>query len=122
MLAPCGLAAVFAVREAESAQKEFGKKRRCDAMQFVTVDVEQIHEKKKKYLAIFVYNQFSRPIQALACFRVNRQTLKHVCSSWYSHFMEYKRRSRTMASDRAQHDRVKNWAGRNNADEDCVHA
>ena len=26
-----------------------------------------------------------------------------------------------MASDRAQHDRVKNWAGRNNADEDCVH-
>ena len=120
VLAHCGLAAVFAVREAESAQKEFGKKRHCDAMQFVTVDVEQIHEKKKKCLAIFVYNQFSRPIEALACFQVNRQTLKHVLSSLYSHFMEYKRRSRTMASDRVQHDRVKNWAGRNNADEDCV--
>tara|TARA_B100000676_G_scaffold190291_1_gene187148 strand:+ start:564 stop:755 length:192 start_codon:yes stop_codon:yes gene_type:complete len=58
------LAAVFAVRDAESAQKEFGKKRRCDAMQFATVDVEQIHEKKKKYLATFAYNQFIRPIEA----------------------------------------------------------
>ena len=101
VLAPCGVCDSHCRPDADSAQKEFGKKRRCDAMQFVTVDVEQIHEKKKKYLAIFAYNQFSRPIEALACFQVNRQTLKHVRSSWYSHFMEYKRRSRTMASDRA---------------------
>ena len=43
-LALCGLAAVFVVREAERAQKEFGKKSRYDAMQFVTVDVEQMRE------------------------------------------------------------------------------
>ena len=90
-------------------------------MQFVTVDLEQIFEKKKKYLAILADDKFSRSIQALACFRVTRQTLKPVRTSWYCHFMEYKSRSRTMASNRAQHDRVKNWAGRNNADEDCVH-
>ena len=120
MLAPCGLVAVLAVREAESAQKEFGKKCRYDAMKFVTVDVEQIFEKKKKYLAIFADDKFSRPIQALACFRVTRQTLKPVRTSWYCHFMEYKSRSRTIASNRAQHDRVKNRAGRNNANEDCV--
>ena len=68
VLAPCGLAAVFTARDAEIAQKEFEKKRRCDAMQFVAVDVEQIQEKKKKYLAIFAYNQLRRPIEALACF------------------------------------------------------
>tara|TARA_Y100001934_G_scaffold134330_1_gene162497 strand:+ start:1169 stop:1600 length:432 start_codon:yes stop_codon:yes gene_type:complete len=89
-------------------------------MQFVTADVEQIHEKKKKYLAIFAGNKFSRPVHALACFRVNRQTLKHVRTSWYFHFMQYKSRSRTMASVRVQHDCVKNWAGRNNANEDCI--
>ena len=61
VLAPCGLAAVFAIREAESAQKELGKKCRYAAMKFVTVDVEQIFEKKKKYLAIFADDKFSRP-------------------------------------------------------------
>ena len=50
-LALCRLAAVFVVRKAKKAQKEFGKKHRYDAMQFVTVDVEQMREKKKKYLA-----------------------------------------------------------------------
>ncbi len=47
-------------------------------------------------------------------------TLKHARTGWYCHFKEYKLRSQTMVSDRAQYGRVKKWAGCNNANEDCV--
>ena len=120
LLVLCGLVAVFVVGEAESAQKEFGKKRRYDATQCVTVDVEQMRVKKKKFLAVFAENKCSRPIQALACFQVIRPTLKHSRTGWYCHFKEYKSRSRTMVSDRAEYGRVKKWAGCNNTNEDCV--
>ena len=107
MLALRGVAAVFVVSEAECAQKEFGKKRMYDAMQFVTVDVKQMHEKKNKYLAIFAENKCSRPIQALARFQVTQPSLKHARTGWLCHFKEYKSCSRKMVSDRGQYDRAK---------------
>ena len=53
--------------DAGSKQKEFVKKRRYDATQYVTVDVEQIIV-KKKFLAVFAENKCARPIQVLACY------------------------------------------------------
>ena len=48
-------------------QKEFDKKRRYDATQYVTVDVEQMIV-KKKFSAVFAENKCARPIQILACY------------------------------------------------------
>ena len=53
--------------DAGSKQKEFVKKRRYDATQYVTVDVEQMIV-KKKFLAVFAENKCARPIQILACY------------------------------------------------------
>ena len=50
-----------------SNQKEFDKKRRCDATQYVTVDVDQMIV-KKKFLAVFAENKCARPIQIVACY------------------------------------------------------
>ena len=52
---------------AGSKQKEFDKKRRYDATQYVTVDVERMSV-KKKFLAVFAENKCARPIQILACY------------------------------------------------------
>ena len=52
---------------AGSKQKEFVKKRRYDARQYVTVDVEQMIV-KKKFLAVFAENKCARPIQIVACY------------------------------------------------------
>ncbi len=53
--------------DAGSNQKEFDKKRRCDATQYVTVDVDQMIV-KKKFLAVFAENKCARPIQIVACY------------------------------------------------------
>ena len=53
--------------DAGSNQKEFDKKRRCDATQYVTVDVDQMIA-KKKFLAVFAENKCARPIQIVACY------------------------------------------------------
>jgi len=53
--------------DAGSKQKEFDKKRRYDATQYVTVDVEQMVV-KKKFLAVFAENKCARLIQILACY------------------------------------------------------
>ena len=53
--------------DAGSNHKEFDKKRRCDATQYVTVDVDQMIV-KKKFLAVFAENKCARPIQVLACY------------------------------------------------------
>ena len=53
--------------DAGSNQKELIKKRRCDATQYVTVDVDQMIV-KKKFLAVFAENKCARPIQIVACY------------------------------------------------------
>ena len=53
--------------DAGSNQKESDKKRRCDATQYVTVDVDQMIV-KKKFLAVFAENKCARPIQIVACY------------------------------------------------------
>ena len=53
--------------DAGSMQREFDKKRRYDATQYVTVNVEQMIV-KKKFLAVFAENKCARPIQVLACY------------------------------------------------------
>ena len=53
--------------DAGSNQKELDKKRRCDATQYVTVDVDQMIV-KKKFLAVFAENKCARPIQIVACY------------------------------------------------------
>ncbi len=53
--------------DAGSKQKEFDKKCRYDATQYVTVYVEQMIV-KKKFLAVFAENKCARPIQILACY------------------------------------------------------
>ena len=54
--------------DAGSKQKEFDKKRRYDATQYVNVDVEQMIVKKKFLAVFFAENKCAPPIQILACF------------------------------------------------------
>lgn len=114
------LFALTASSDAGSSQKEFGKKRRYDATQCVAVDEELMIVKKKKFLAVFAENKCSRPIHALACYTVTKPTLKQSRTGWYCDYREYKSRSRTMISDRAEYGRTKKWAACNVANEDCI--
>jgi len=114
------LSALIVASEAGSPQEEFGKKSRYDATQCVVVDEEQMIVKKKKFMAVFAENKCSRPIQALACFQVIKPTMKHPRNGWYCNFQEYKSRSRSMISERAEYGRAKKWAGCNSENESCL--
>ena len=105
--------------DAGSKQREFDKKRRYDATQFVTVNVEQMIV-KKKFLAVFAENKCARPIQILACYSVTKPTLTHLRTCCYCGFKDYKSRSRRIILDCAKYGLVKKWVACNRASEDCI--